>query len=138
MEKAKLGTVVLDGMACEGLTTINVETKVVKMRNKSKGADGQHAYVETGINMANMTETEILEHAAKNILIGIIRTRAWKGLSGKAIAETSGTIYDPKDYPSQGRVAQSPKDQFVSAAHKMTKEELAEQLLVLQAMMEQK
>lgn len=138
MEKATLGTVVLDGMACEGGINVNVETKIVKMKNKSKGADGQHAYVETGIDLSTLTETELLEHAARNILIGVIRTRAWKGFSGKMIAETSGTIYDPNDYKSVGRVAQTPSQQFVNAAKKMTKEQLAEHLLELQKMMEAK
>jgi len=78
--------------------TSSIKDNVVTIKHVTALKDGKH-YMVSHIDMSNMDGDEVMKHAAMNVLIQILRPRAFKPFKSNEIDETK--VYDPTDYPAQ-------------------------------------
>ena len=76
--------------------TASVTGDVVTINHVSLLKDGKH-YMQTKVNLANLSKDELKRHAAYNVLIQVIRPRALKPFKSTQIDEAK--VLDPCDYP---------------------------------------
>jgi len=92
--------------------TPDVEKKTVAVTHVTKCDDGRHVYIKTVLDFSTAEESDLLEMAAKNIIIACrgaeFRTRNAKA----AIEELEGTSLMALDYHKRERAGKDPVKNF--------------------------
>lgn len=97
----------LKGEEQHRVTTVDVEKKLVTIKNVTKLDNNEQWYLETKMDLSGESMDDILANAGMNYLIQVIRPKYIKVRKAKDIDETK--VHRPGDYPSgRGTGVQSP------------------------------
>jgi hypothetical protein len=109
--------------------SVTAEGKVVSVIHVTTCKDGK-AYVETKFDFSTMDENDILECAAKHLVIAC-RSTEFRTITVDKAIETSGQTLDPADYIKRERASADPMKRAQNALKKLTPEQVKELLNAL-------
>ena len=115
------------------------DTKQVKVVHLTKCGDDQLAYHGYTLDLSNVSESELIENAAKNINIQFIRPRVFRKEKAQVVLDNydESKVVDAAEIMAQ--VSSKTKDPVVAAtnlAAKMTPEQMKEAIAAMQASMD--
>lgn len=88
----------------------SVPQRLVKIVHVTTAGDGEKVHMTYVMDLSKMSDGEILEHAATNINIQVIRPRLFRTLKAEEVINLDGESINPMDYPAERRSAKSVKD----------------------------
>ena len=114
------------------------DTKQVKVVHLTKCGDDQLAYHGYTLDMTNITDTELIENAAKNINIQYIRPRVFRGMKAQDVLDKYDEAVEIDAAEIMAQTNRKVKDPVIACANiqaKMTKEQMAEAIRNMEAAM---
>ena len=115
------------------------DTQHVKVVHLTKCGDDRLAYHGYTLNMANVSETDVIENAAKNINIQFIRPRVFRGMKAQDVLNNFHVDMEIDANEIMAQTNRKTKDPVVAAtnlAAKMTDEQINEAIAAMQASMD--
>ena len=123
------GIEALDGVAYSRSVTADVEKKVVDVIHVTTCKDGR-AYVTTKFDFNGMDEADILECAAKHLVIAC-RSAEYRTRTVDEAIKVDGITLDPGEYIKRERASADPLKRAQNALKKLSPEQVAELLEAL-------
>ena len=120
------GVEALDGVTYSRSVTADAEKKIVDVVHVTTCKDGK-AYVRTRFDFNGMDETDVLECAAKHLVIAC-RSAEYRTRTVDEAIKADGITLDPGDYIKRERASADPLKRAQNALKKLTPEQMAELL----------
>jgi copper chaperone CopZ len=122
--EGKTGVRAVGGVTYPRSVTADVEKKTVDVIHVTTCKDGK-AYVRTRFDFNGVDDADILECAAKHLVIAC-RSAEYRTRTVDEAIKVDGITLDPMDYIKRERASADPKTRAMNALKKLSSEEIAE------------